>query len=1062
MFSMLFFAGQLLAQNRIITGKVTDAQGNAVPNASIRVKGGNIGATTGPDGSYTIPVSANSRTLIISSIGFAEQEVEIGGKTVLPITLNNSNQSMDEVVVVAYGTVKKGENTGSSAQVNASDISKRGTTNALNDLVGSAPGIQTTTASGQPGSSPGIRLRGYTSYSLGNDPLILVDGVVYDGGLSNINPEDIESISTLKDAASGALYGSRGANGIIAITTKKGVKGHSSLTFKAVQGYTERGIPEYSKVNAFQYYPLMWEAYRNNLVYTSAIPIADASNIASGTLTRYTTGANIGKQNYNGVAYSDIYQQLGYNPFNVASTAIVLPNGTLNPAAQLLYADDLDWEAQSTRKGARKEYDVTYSGTGDKSDYYSSLSYTKEKGWSSSADYQRFAGRVSLNTQATKWFKTGFNLSGILINQNTTPTSGIVNPFYFARYIAPIYPVYAHNITTGAYVLDANGNKVYDYGNSPSRPYNTGRHTIQENLLNQNLQKRAAFNARTYGEVSFTRDLKAVTNISLDVQDNYTSSYDNPIVGDGAPSGRAGRTSTRTLSYTWNQLLNYAKRFGNHNIAVVAGHETYDYTYNYLYGFKTVQVVDGITELANFSTVSTLTSYQDQKRIESYLSKVNYDFKGKYLLSGSFRRDGNSKFSRVVRWDNFWSIGGAWRLDKEAFFNVANVDLIKLRSSYGKVGNDQIGNYPYQSFYDLGRNNASEPGFTQGTLGNDSLTWETAKSFDAAVEFGLYKGRINGTVEYFNRVTDGLIFSVPQPLSNGGTTGGALSVYQNIGDLYNRGLEVQLSGDIVRNKNFRWTLTLNGTAFNKNKVTSMPPTRQKIQSGTKQLEVGKSIYDFYLRHYYGVDPADGAALYSNVITYSTTNCRILDNGKGGKDTVTTTPSNANYLYTGTSSIPKLYGGITNAFSYKGFDFSFLLTYQLGGQVYDGVYASLMSSGTYGTALHEDILKRWQKAGDITNVPRMDNARTSDFGAQSDRFLIDASYLSINSINVGYTLPNRILSKLTARGARIYISGENLWFFSKRKGMNVNGNFSGTTGDDYTVARVVSAGINLNF
>lgn len=1055
------FIVQAWAQNRTITGKVTDVQGNPVPNASVRIKGTNQGTSTRTDGTYILSVSPADRTLIISSIGFEAREIGVQNiSATIPLTA--TKQSIDEVIVVAYGTVKKGDNTASSAQINAEDITNRPITNVANALTGSAPGIQTTASSGQPGSGPTIRLRGYTSYSSGNDPIIVVDGVVYSGGLSNINPEDVASISTLKDAASAALYGSRGANGIIQITTKKGIKGRTNLTLKATQGTTERGLPEYDRVNASEYYPLMWESYRNNLVYTSGISRADASNIASGVLPRYTTGANAGKQMFNGAAYSDISQQLGYNPFNVASTAIVLPNGTINPSAQLLYGDDLNWGAQSTRKGSRGDYTMTYSGGGDKSDYYGSFGYTKENGWFDNADYQRFSGRVSVNTQVTKWFKTGFNLSGLLINQNIAPTSGIVNPFYFARYIAPIYPVYAHDQTTGAFVLDQYGNKVFDLGNSPSRPYNTGRHTIQENRLNKNLQKRYAVNARTFGEIDFTTDLKLTANISADLQDNYTESFDNPTVGDGAPSGRAGRTFTRTTAYTFNQLLSYAKKVGDHNISVVVGHENYDYTYNYLYGFKTVQVVDGITELVNFSTISSLTSYTDKAKIESYLSKLNYDFKGKYLLSGSFRRDGNSKFPREFRWDNFWSVGGAWRLEKEAFMQSVNwIDLLKLRASYGKVGNDQVGNYPYQSFYGLGRNNGSEPGFTQATLGNDSLTWETSKSFDLGLEFSLFKNRMSGTVEYFSRVTDGLIFSVPQPLSNGGTTSGALSINQNIGSLYNKGLEVQLIGDVFRTRNFKWTLTLNATTFT-NKVTKMPALRPKIQSGTKQLEVGKSIYDFYLRHYYGVDSADGAALFSNPITYSTTNCRIIDNGKGGKDTVTTEVSNATYMYTGNSSIPKVYGSIGSEFSYKGFDLSFLLIYQLGGKIYDGVYGTLMSSGVYGTTLHKDMLQRWQKPGDITSIPRMDNSKTAVYNAQTDRFLTDASYWGINNIVLGYTLPSKLFSKVGAKGARVYVSGENLALFSKRKGMLVNGNFSGTTGDDYTYSRILSAGINVNF
>ena len=1060
---ILLFMSQLAAQTRRISGKIlSKGDSKPVPNATVSIKGQTGGTSTNNEGNFTLNVPSSANTLVISSVGFTSAEVSISGRTTITVELTTESESLAEVVVVAYGTARKGDYTGSIAQINAKDIANRPITNPLNALVGSAPGIQTTMASGQPGSSPTIRLRGFTSYSNNVGPLIVVDGVQYEGGMGNINPEDIESISTLKDASTSALYGSRGANGVIMVTTKRGSKGRNTLQFKVTQGMTDRAIPEYDRVDAFQYYPLMWEAYRNNLVYTSSIPTDIANQLASGLYPRFTTGANIGKQNYNGVAYSDISQLLGYNPFNVASTAIVNPDGTINPDAQLLYADDLDWVKAATRQGKRQEYVLSYSAGNEKSDFYGSFGYSNEDGWANKSDFKRFSGRLSANTQPVKWFRTGINLSGSLVTSNQSPTSGIVNPFYFSRYIAPIYPVYQHNMTTGEFLLDAQGNKMYDYGSDLGRPYNTGRHTIAENLWNQDYLKRNIISARSFADVIFTNDLKLTVNISADIQDALTQGFDNPTVGDGAPSGRASREATKTTSYTFNQLLNYSKRLGDHNFSILAGHENYDYTYNYLYGFKVGQIVEGITELPNFATVSSLNSYENRARIESYLSRASYDYAGKYFVTGSLRRDGNSKFSRLVRWDNFWAVGAGWRIDKESFMKVSWIDMLKLRASYGKVGNSDVGsNYPYQSLYTLGRNNAGEPGFTQASLGNDSLTWESAKSLDIGVDFSLFKNRLSGSVEYFNRVTDGLIFAVPQPLSNGGTTSGSMTVSQNIGSLWNRGFEIQLTGTILRTRDFSWNMNVNWTTF-KNQMTEMPPSRPKIQDGTKQLEVGKSIYDFYLRHYYGVDPSDGAALYSNVVTYNAANTRLIQNGKGGVDTVTTDNANAQYVYSNASSIPDYYGSISNTFKYKNFDLSFMFTYQVGGKIYDGVYASLMSSGAWGSTSHIDLLNRWQKARDVTNVPRMDNSKTGIFGAQSDRWLVSASYFSLNNINVGYNLPRTTLSRIGAQTARIYVSAENVFFKSARKGMNVNGSFAGTTGDSFSAARIITAGINLNF
>ncbi|MEO7048684.1 MAG: SusC/RagA family TonB-linked outer membrane protein [Ferruginibacter sp.] len=1055
------------AQNKTISGRVTDDKGNPLSGVSVTPPNSKVGAQTDKDGNYQINVPSSVSFLRFSYVDFNAEEQRINSGN-LNVTLSAANKQLEEVIVVAYGTIKKGDYTGSSAQIDAKDIEKRPLSNALNAIVGSAPGIQTTSASGQPGSAPNIRLRGYGSYSASSSPLYVVDGAVYDLGISNINPDDIETISTLKDASTTALYGSRGANGVIIITTKRGKKNQSNLNFKVTHGFTQRGLPEYSRVDPYQYYPLMWEAYKNTLQYNSAIPAADAAQIASGLFPRYTTGANAGKQNYMGKAYNDISQFLGYNPFNVPSTAVVDVNGQISPNASLLWGDDLDWAGAATKGGQRGDYNLSFSGGADKSDYFGSLNYTNEDGYQINSGLKRYTGRIGVNAQPTKWFKTGFNISGAINTIQSGFTEGgssIVNPFYFSRYIGPIYPIHAHDPSTGAYLKDNGGQIYYDYGNSgnAARPSLPGRHTIAENLWNVRNVKRNNISARTFADVIFTPYLKFTTNIGADVQDYLYQEYDNKIVGDGSPSGRARRTSTKTTSYTINELLNFNKKFGNHNISALIGHENYSYNRNYQYASKQGQIVDGITELENFSTINSVSSSTDKATIESYLSRVNYDYSGKYFLSASLRRDGNSKFSADQRWANFWSVGGAWRLDKESFLSNVNwVNQLKLRSSYGITGNDGgIGLYPYQALYNLGNNNAGEPGFVQGTLANDSLTWETAKSLDLGVDFSLFKSRVTGSVEYFNRITDGLIFSVPQPLSNGGTADGALSVIKNIGSLYNRGVELQLGVDVVRQKDFNWNINFNWTKF-KNQITKMPDGIPEIINGTKKLSVGHSIYDFYLKHYYGVDPADGAALYGNINTYSATTCRLVDNGKGSMDTVTTDQNNAKLVYTGEVSTPDFYGSVTNTFSYKNFQLSVVLTYQVGGKIYDGSYQALMSPGSYGTALSSDILNRWQKPGDITSVPRMDNGKTGIFDATSDRWLVGASYLNVNAISLSYTFPKSFLTRLNGKSASMFVSGENLALFSKRQGLSAGSSFSGTTDNTYNVARVISAGLNFNF
>ncbi len=1067
---MLLINLQLLAQNRTVTGKVTDEQGNPIPSASVVVKGTTIGTVTNNDGTFSINVPQNGRVLVISFIDKAAQEINVANRSNIAVTLSDASKNLDEVVVLAYGSSIKKENfVGSAAQVGSDKFKDRPITNALNALVGAAPGIQTTTPSGSPGSSPGIIVRGFGSYSLSSSPLYVVDGVIYDGGFSNINPDDIETITVLKDASTTALYGSKGANGVVMITTKKAKKGKQNLQFKVQTGYSDPAIPRYPTVDAYQFYPLAWEAYRNGLVYgtglTKPTTLDSAGMIASGTLPRYTSGANAGNQMFRGGSFQDIYQVLGkYNPFNVASTAIVSPDGKINPNASLLYADDLNWLDQSTRRGTRNEYGVQFSSASDRSDMFASFGYVKEGGWGLRSDLSRFSARVNANGNITRWFKSGINLAGNRTKFNNSATSGIVNPFYFSRYIAPIYPVHLHDPSTGSIVMDALGNPKFDLGNEAGygRPYNSGRHAIAEHLWNLDNDTRDVVSARAFGEVIFTPWLKLTTNISTDITNNEGEGYENPTVGDGYPAGRYSRSTSRATSYTFNQLLNFNRRFGTaHAVDFLLGHENYNYKSTGISGLRIGQSFENVYTFSNFITINSLGSSLTESRSEGYFSRLNYDYANKYLLSASLRRDGNSKFPTDIRWANFWSIGAGWSIDKENFFKVTWVDQLKLRASYGVTGNSNTGNYPYQSGYDIGWDDDVRPGVILISLGSPQLTWETQKPLDLGLDFGFLKNRVYGTLGYFIRNSSGLIFNVPQPIQSGGTPGGGFSISQNTGSMTNKGVEAQITGVPVRAKNFNWNITLNATHYT-NEITKMPELTPALTSSPFKREVGHSIYDFYTRNYYGVDPETGSALYLNVITYNPTNSKLIKNSIGGFDTVTIDHNNARQDYLNKSSLPDVYGSLQNNMTYKNFGLSFVLTYQLGGYVYDGVYGALMSTATNGGTYHTDILNRWQNPGDITNVPRLDNTRSSQFGATSSRFITDASYLSINNVTLSYQVPGRLLSRISAASARVFVSGENLHFFTARKGMNVNGAFSGTTGDTYDAARVITAGLSVNF
>jgi TonB-linked SusC/RagA family outer membrane protein len=1065
---MLLFITGLLAQ-RIITGKVTDENGSPVAGASVTIKETGAGISTNADGNFSIQADDRTRTLVFSYVDKASQEVVINARSSINISLSPADRTMQEVVVIAYGTAKKSALTNSVAQISSKELENRPVTNVLSALAGLAPGITTNSTNGQPGSSPAVRIRGFGSVSSSNAPLYVVDGVPYDYDISNINVDDIENVSVLKDAAAASLYGSRAANGVIQITTKRGKKDRSQVQLSAAQGFTSRAISEYERVDAYQYYPLEWEAYRNSLVYgASLIPIDSANKIATGLYARNGAGLQV----YNGRTYSDISQLLAYNPFNVPRTDIVRTNGMLNPNAQLLYSDDLDWLKNIERNGSRSDYTIAISGGTGKSDHYFSLGYVNEKGFVLNSDYKRYSARLNVNTQPLTWFKTGINLAANVseANQGANDNNGLggtalVNPFAASRVIGPIYPVYAHNPATGEFILDALGKRIYDIGSManlglPNRPTLPGRHAIYETILNENIFKRNVFSGRVFGEISFLKYFRFTTNVSADISTSLRSQFENKYVGDGAPSGRSRRNTTDNLTLTINELLNYNQSFGKHTVEALIGHENYDATYRAMTNLRTGQVIEGITELSNFTTTVSLTSAKDKYRIESMLSRVNYSFDNKYFLSGSYRRDGSSRFAPSVRWGDFWSVGAGWRLDQETFLqNTSWINLLKLRSSYGLVGNDDLLDdaglnvyYAYQSFYNLGSNNNTEPGAVQSTTAaNPIIEWEVNKQFDLALEFGLLKSRINGSIEYFDRKSSNLLFNVPTPVSSGTEV-----IPRNIGTMYNKGIEITLSGDIIRKRDFSWNVTANWTTFS-NKITKLPAEEiPSAASATQKWQVGHSRYEFWLRDWYGVDPANGAGLFraDNWIPATT---YII----GKNDTVTTDQNNARRHYAG-NAIPDFYGSLLNSFNYKGFTFSFQLNYQVGGKVYDDNYAQLIHSGTYGVALHTDILGRWQKPGDITDIPRLDAdaTRVAAFGALSDRFLVDATHLNIQNITFSYSVPAMMLSRIHLQNARFYISGENLYMFTKRQGLNPVQNFTGVTSNVYLPARTITAGLNL--
>jgi TonB-linked SusC/RagA family outer membrane protein len=1041
-FVCVFLATATYAQNTRITGKVTDKQdGSTLPGVSIKVTGTQIGTQTDNNGNYVIEVPISAKSLEFSFIGFQTQIVSISGKTTLNVILNQDSKALQEVVFVAYGSAKKEAITGSVATLSAASIENRVVTNISNVLAGVAPGIQVNAGNGQPGSGSAVRIRGFGSISASNSPLYVLDGAVYDGNLSDINSNDIESVSLLKDASSSALYGARGANGVIMITTKRGKLGEPQVSFNFNQGLSERGVPEYDRVNAQEYYPLMWQSLRNSLVYPRTGTPLSAS--AAGIQASNT-----------------IHSQLFYNPFNVPNNQIVGNDGKLNPNASLLY-DDFDWYAPIQRTGIRNNMDLSIGGNTGKSDYYISLGYLDDKGYIQKSDFNRFNARINVNSKVKEWFKVGLNLAGTFSRSNlasdaaTGSASSFINIFNFARGMGPIYPVRAYD-ASGNPVLDDTGNHYWDFGQHPgsiNRPNgaSAGRHVIYETLLNDVMNRRVALNSRTYAEIKFLKDFTFKPSINVDFRNSFNNTFRNPIVGDGAGlGGSSNQGSNLTKTYTFNQMLTYNKSIGSHSFNVIAAHENYDLDYRATSASKIGQILVGNTEFANFVTPQSTSGSRDTYRIESYLSKLSYNYSEKYFFDASVRRDGSSRFSNASRYGNFFSLGGSWSLNKEKFLSKYKwIDDLRLKASFGQVGNDALDSYyNYQAFYNLGWNNGSEPGILLASAATPDLKWETLNTLNTGVSFSLFNNRLTGEVEWFNRGSSDLLFSVPQPLSNPIT-----SIRKNIGNMVNRGLEIQLGGDIIRKKNFTWNFLTNWSVV-RNEITKMPAETPAITSGTKRLEVGRDIFAFYLRQYVGVDATDGSALFIPNAGV-TTDLRTV-NG----NTYTTNFNNAKFDYSG-SSIPDFFGAVTNTFNYKSFSFSFLINYQVGGKFYDGNYAGLMSV-RYGSSLHKDALNSWTETNTNSNIPRLDVGSTSFLNAQSTRWLVDASYVSFTNASFSYRLPQNLVRKIDLKNVRLFTAGENLGIISKRKGLNPAESFNGTNSNTYLPSRTITFGLGVNF
>lgn len=1042
-----------------ISGKVTSSEdGSPVIGASIKVAGTNTGTVTDIDGNFSLNAPAGSK-LEISYIGMVSKTVKAGRS--LNIVMDSDNHSLDEVMVVAFGTAKKSAFTGSAAVVGSEELSKKVTTNVADALVGSVPGLQLRGGTGQPGDTQGkINIRGIASMYASTDPLIIVDGAPYSASLSNIPTEDIESVSILKDAASAALYGARGAAGVIIVTTKKGSNKEAKINVDMKWGSNSRAIPDYDVIkDPGQYYEAYYAQLYNRNFYGRGQSAEQANLNANKTM--------LSDLRYNVFTYPDNEQLIGLDgKINPHATLGRVVTGT--DGKKYLMTPD-DWANTLYNKSLRQEYNVSANGGTDRSTYYTSVGYLKDDGIIQQSGYERLTARLKADYQAKKWLKLGTNVGFVTSNQ--TQSSGLsstsilaINPFVFTSTLAPIYPLFIRD-ENGNIMKDDLGNDLYDFGSSSKfgivRPVLDNNNPMAELALNRVTANGHQLNASMSADIQITSFLKANLTSTLIWGQTNGHTYSNAYYGPKASvNGELQKESTESWRQNHTQTLTYYQDFGKHSVTVLLGHEYYKTNTRYLSATGQGGFTPSIQELAAFAKKLDSNSYRTAYNVEGYFGNAQYSYDDKYFGSFSYRRDASSRFAKDHRWGNFWSIGGAWLISKESWFKAPWVDELKIKASIGQQGNDNIGNWAYIDLYTLSKTSDTSMAASFARMGNKNITWETTTNLNIGTEFSFFNRRLSGTIDFYSKKTTDLLFWLSIPES-----AGSRGYYGNVGDIRNNGIEVTLTGSIIRTKDLDWSVTAN-IAHNSTKILKLPESKIADNGGfneTSKLEttqywyrVGGPLYNGYMPKYAGVNEKGEATYW------------VDEDAGGGKhgtkySYTTTNPNSASKYETG-SLLPKAFGGFSTTVVYKGFDFTASFDYQIGGKVYDSRYASLMSpcdnSSAAGSAIHKDYLKSWSPNNTSSNIPRWqygDNYTT----AQSDRFLTNASYFNFQSFTVGYSIPTQhipFFSKI-----RVYCSGENLGFISARKGLDPRYSYDGgTTLNAYSPVRNISGGIQLTF
>ena len=1065
MIAFLFMGiGIAAAQSLTVTGTVvSESDGQPVVGAYVLVNGTTLGTITNDKGEFGIKnVPADAKEIIVTFLGFTTASAPVQ-KEPLKIIMKEDMNYLEETIVVAFGTSTKESFTGSATVVSSDAIAQTQSSDVTRALEGRVAGVQMTTSTGTLGSSPTIRIRGFTSINAGNDPLYIVDGVPFSGDINNINPSDIESMTVLKDAASNALYGARGANGVIMITTKKAKAGEAVVTVDAKWGMNSKALQEYDVItDPAQYYEAHYLALRN--YYTGAQGLG-------------ATAAHIKANNV--VAGSPADGGLGYQVYTVPEgQAFIGTNGKVNPAATLgrlvtgpdgveYWVAPDNWIDETYKQTLRQEYNVSVSGKSGNGSYLASFGYLNNKGIVTGNDMYRYTARLKADYQAKKWLKVGANFNYTNFNWNNGNSSegtggSTANVFAFASSVAPIYPVYLRDKDKNI-MTDGRGYKIHDYGDGANaglvRPYLQNANPLQEITLNKNNSEGNALSVTGFAEFKFFEGFKFTFNAGTGLDETRSTSTKNPFYGQFVPNGGiVSKSHSRSHYINLQQLLTYEKTFaGKHNMSLLVGHESYKSFGYALSASRSKMFSIDNNELSGAvvdgeSSSSSKSMYNN----EGYLARAQYDYANRVFVNLSYRRDASSRFHPDHRWGNFWSVGAAWLINSEPWFNASWVNMLKVKASYGSQGNDQIGNYRYTDTYSV-ENLEGQIATTFVSKGNPNITWETNENFNAGVEFGFLGNKISGSVEYFNRKTSDMLF-----FFNVATSSGYSGYYDNIGDMSNSGIEIDLNVNIFNNKNFTWDVYANATHY-KNKVLYLPEKNKRqthegyegYETGNKFIAEGLPLNTFFMPKYAGVDKNTGVALWYKD--------QLDENGNViGRETTSVYDEATDYICD--DPTPLFYGGFGTSLSFYGFDVSANFTYSVGGLTYDSGYAGYMSNPTSGGGdnYHKDIFNAWTPENTNSDIPRWQYGDLYS-ASTSDRFLVPASYLNFQNAQIGYTLPNRITQKFKVNKLRVYASCDNIVYWSYRKGLDPRYSFSGSTNVAVnSPVRTLSGGINITF